>query len=165
MAYLKYLFFNKTKKLYLGLKHSGGRNFQGRVCIRGQGGGNKRIYRYLDFFRRLNQNGFVLRVYSDPNRTGKIMLIQYKNGLQCFSLLQEKININDIIYSGSIDLKESKNLCFGDSLPLKIMPLFSVLSNIEIKPFSGSTLCRAGGVSAVLIGKTKEKAILKLNSG
>jgi ribosomal protein L2 len=93
------------------------------------------------------------------------MLIQYKNGLQCFSLLQENIYINKNIYSGSINLKEPETLCFGDSLPLKIMPLFTILSNIETKPFSGSTLCRAGGVSSILIGKTKNKAILKLNSG
>jgi large subunit ribosomal protein L2 len=154
------------KKLIKGLKSTGGRNFLGRICIKGKGfcnSSNKKIYRYLDFYRRINKIGMLLKIFYDPNRTGKIGLILYENGLSVFILLQKGINVLNIIYSG--DFLFNNNIRKGDSLLLKNMPLFSVISNIENKPFKGGNLCRAANVSCLLISKDKFNGILKLNSG
>lgn len=154
-----------NKKLTKGLKSSGGRNFLGRVCVRGKGlcnSSKKPIYRYLDFYRRLNKIGLLLNIYYDPNRTGKIGLILYENGLSSFILIQKGLNIFDTIYSGTFT---DRNIKKGDSLSLNNMPLFSVISNVESKPFKGSILCRAAGVSGLLISKDKNMGVIKLNSG
>ena len=159
-----YYFVNKMKKrLTRGLKLTGGRNFLGRVCVRGQGGGNKKLYRFIDFFRRLNLKGKVINILYDPNRSAQIALVLYLNSLCSYIIIQKGIFLNDIIYSGSKLCEEPINV--GFSLPLTYMPLFSNVSNIELKPFSGSSLCRAASTSCLLIGKVKNKCILKLNSG
>lgn len=155
-----------NKKLIKGLKSTGGRNFLGRVCVRGKGFCNssfKRIYKYLDFYRRINKIGILLTIYYDVNRSGKIGFILYENGLSAYILLQKGIKIFDLIYSGSIFLK--KNINKGDSTLLKNMPLFSLISNIEKKPLTGGKLCRAANVSAILISKADNIGIVKLNSG
>lgn len=160
---INYFFFNKLKKnLIKGLSSFGGRNNRGRICVRGQGGGNKRLYRFIDFFRRINLKGRLINILYDPNRTARLALVLYVNSLCSFILLQQNVNLNAILYSGSYlaDIP----IVDGFSLPLKLMPLYSVICNIEAKPFNGSILCRAAGVSALLIGKTKEKGILKLRS-
>lgn len=158
-------FFKKIKKrLTKSIHHKGGRNFLGRVCIRGQGGGNKRLFRYIDFVRRINSKGKIAHLLYDPNRSARLGLIIYLNSFCSYILLQKNVKIGSILYSGSILIKD--NIIEGYSLPLKYMPLFSNISNIELKPFVGSTLCRAAGTSSILIGKTldNKKGILKLNS-
>ena len=155
------------KKQKKGFKSTGGRNFLGRVCIKGKGNCNsssKNIYRYLDFYRRLEKRGILLKILYDPNRTGKIGLIMYENGLSSFILLQKGIKIFNNIYSG-IFLEKNCNLNKGDSTILNNIPLFSVLSNIEKKPYNGGTLSRASGVSGLLISKDKFNGIIKFNSG
>ena len=154
------------KKLIKGIKSKGGRNFLGRVCIKGKGLCNssmKKKFRYLDFYRRINKNGIILNIYYDPNRTGKIGLILYENGLSSFILIQKGLHIFDTIFSGyffnKIIVKK------GDSTLLSNIPLFSILSNIENKPFRGGNICRAASVSGLLISKDKLNGILKLNSG
>jgi large subunit ribosomal protein L2 len=161
---IAYHFTNKIKKiLSKGLKSKGGRNFLGRVCIRGQGGGNKRNYRFIDFYRRLNLKGKVINILYDPNRSARIVLVVYYNSLCSFLLLQKNVKLNTVIYSGTL-LCEDEIIHEGFSMPLKHMPLFSNISNIELKPFIGSTLCRAAGTSCMLVGKVKTKGVLKLNS-
>jgi large subunit ribosomal protein L2 len=154
------------KKLVKGFKSTGGRNFLGRICVRGKGlcnSSTKIIYRFLDFYRRINKKGFLLNIYYDPNRTGKIGLILYENGLSSFILLQKGITVLNTLYSG--DLYNEKNIKKGDSILINNMPLFSIISNIENKPFNGGSICRAAGVSCLLISKDKFNGILKLNSG
>jgi len=156
-----------NKKLRKGWKSTGGRNFLGRVCTKGKGNCNsstKSIYRYVDFYRRINKVGKLLKIYYDPNRTGKIGLIIYENGLSCFILLQKGIKIWDNIYSG-VDLLKNYKINKGDSTLIKNMPLFSVMSNIENKPYKGGILSRAAGVSSLLISKDKSNGIVKFNSG
>ncbi len=158
-------FFKKLKKkLSKGISKKSGRNFLGRVCVRGQGGGNKRVFRFIDFYRRLNLKGKVINVFYDPNRTARIAMVIYVNSFCSYILLQKGVRINSVIYSGTLLCKDDIEI--GFSMPLKYMPLFSNISNIELKPFIGSTLCRAAGTSCMLIGKTKDnkKGILKLNS-
>jgi len=154
------------KKFIKGLKSTGGRNFLGRICVKGKGFCNsskRTIYRYLDFYRRINKMGILLKIFYDPNRTGKIGLILYENGLTCFMLLQKGLNIFNTIYSGNNFFDNT--IKKGDSLLLSNVPLFSVISNIENKPFTGGNLCRAANVSGLLISKNKLSCILKLNSG
>lgn len=152
------------KKLIKGLKNRGGRNLHGRVCIYGRGGGNKRKYRIIDFIRRLNCYGRIIRIYKDPIRSAKICLILYSNGFITFSLLQKNIKVNDEIYSGSIYDKMIDSINNGYSLLIKYMPLFSPLSNIEFKPLEGSKIVRAASVSSIIISKNDYNSILKLNS-
>lgn len=153
-----------NRKLTKGLKSSGGRNFLGRVCIKGRGACNsseKKIYRFIDFHRRINKKGLLLKILYDPLRTGKIGLVLYENGLSSFILIQKGLKLFSIIYSGNTFESINK----GDSLLLKKMPLFSIISNIENKPFKGGAICRAAGVSCLLINKDNNNGILKLNSG
>jgi large subunit ribosomal protein L2 len=154
------------KKLAKGIKSTGGRNYLGRVCVKGKGlcnSSTKKLYRYLDFYRRINKRGILLKIFYDPNRTGKIGLILYENGLSAFILLQKGILILNLLYSGN--LYNEKNINKGDSILINNMPLFSVISNIESKPFKGGSICRAAGVSGLLISKGKNNGVLKLNSG
>jgi ribosomal protein L2 len=154
------------KKLIKGLKNKGGRNFLGRVCVKGKGlcnSSTKKKFRYLDFYRRINKKGILLNIFYDPNRTGKIGLVLYENGLISYILMQKGLKIFDSIYSGF--LFKNNSIKKGDSTILKNIPLFSIISNIENKPFKGSNLCRAAGVSALLINKSSQISTLKLNSG
>jgi large subunit ribosomal protein L2 len=148
------------------VKSTGGRNFLGRICIKGKGlcnSSTRKLYRYLDFYRRINKKGILLNIFYDPNRSGKIGLILYENGLSTFILLQKGIPLLSFIYSG--ESYTLTNIKKGDSTLINNIPLFSVVSNIENKPFKGGTLCRAAGVSGLLISKDKYKGILKMNSG
>lgn len=155
---------NKLKK---GVKSTGGRNFLGRICIQGRGlckSSSKRIFRFLDFYRRINKKGIILKIYYDNNRTGKIALVLYENGLCSFILLQKGLKIFNKIYSGT-NISDLMMLKIGDSTLLKNIPLFSVISNIELALYKGGTLCRAAGVGAILVSKNEKFGFLKLNSG
>jgi large subunit ribosomal protein L2 len=137
----------------------------GRVCFRGLGGGNKKLYRFIDFYRRLNKFGKIYRIYRDTNRNSKIGLVIYSNGLSSFLIIQKNIKINDVLYSGSIYYKKEGPITNGFSLPIKYMPLFTTLSNIENKPFEGGLISRAANVGSILIAKNNIFGFLKLNSG
>jgi large subunit ribosomal protein L2 len=161
---IAFYFINKlNKELSKGLKKKSGRNFLGRICVRGQGGGNKKLYRFIDFFRRLNMKGKIINIFYDTNRSARLALILYYNSLSAFVLLQKNVHVNSIVYSGSYNLF-NEDIKEGYSMLLKYMPLFSNLSNIELMPFTGSTLCRAAEVSCIMVGKNNNKAILKSNS-
>jgi len=154
-----------TKKLVIGLSHKGGHNFHGRLCIRGQGGGNKKLYRFIDFYRRLNQFGKIVRTYKDTNRNSRIGLVIYENSLGSFLIIQKDIKINSVIFSGSVYNTTEGPILNGFSLPIKYMPLFSILSNIENKPFNGGLISRAANVGSLLLSKNNNFCFLKLNSG
>jgi large subunit ribosomal protein L2 len=160
-----YYFFNKVivKKLCKGTSIKSGRNVHGRICVIGRGGANKVLYKFIDFYRRLNMKGKVINIIYDPNRTARLALVLYVNSYCSFILLQKNVKINSVIYSGSIESDDI--IQTGFSMPLKYMPLFSNISNIELKPFNGSQLCRAAGTSCMLVGKIDNKlGVLKLNS-
>lgn len=159
---IEYYFFNKIKKkLSKGLLSKGGRGPSGKICIRGKGCGNKRLYTFIDFYRRINLKGRIINIIYDTNRTSLIAAILYFNGFCSYILLQKDVKLNDNLYSGSFYTSTIMN---GYSITLKNLPLFSNISNIEIKPFRGSSLCRAAGTSCILIGKIGNKGIIKLNS-
>jgi len=144
------------------LSHSG-RNFLGRVCVKGRGGGKKKIYRFIDFFRRINKLGKILKILYDCNRTSYIALILYKNGLNSFIIATENLKIFDSVFSGNIYF-EASNTEIGWAVPIKNIGLFTTISNIEKNPFKGAIIARSAGTGALLIGKTGQIAILKLNS-
>jgi len=111
----------------------------------------------------LNLKGKVINILYDPNRSAQIALILYLNSLCSYIIIQKEIFLNDIIYSGTKLCEDIINI--GYSMPLQYIPLFSNVSNIELRPFKGSSLCRAAGTSCLLVGKIKNKCILKLKSG
>jgi large subunit ribosomal protein L2 len=161
-----YYFINYINKLLiLGINNKSGRNITGRICIQGRGSKNKQLYRFIDLYRRLNQFGKILKIIKDPYRTGKIALIIYMNGLSSYILIQKNVKLNNIIYSGTIYDTNIKSLNNGYSLPLKFIPLFTTISNVENKTYKGGSIARAAYASCLLISKTNKLCNLKLNSG
>jgi large subunit ribosomal protein L2 len=127
----------KNSKFFSFGNHSkSGRNYLGRICVRHRGGSSaKKIkFKSLDFFRRLNSLGTVLKVFKDLNRTSFLGLILYNNGLLSNLTLSEQVFPGDKIYSG--DRKIYLN--FGSTILPNNMKLFSLVSNVELYPFKGS---------------------------
>ena len=152
-----------SKLIRFGVISQGGRNFLGRICIKGRGGGNKRNYRLIDFFRRINLFGKIIKLLYDCNRTAYIALILYKNGLNSFIIATENLQINEEVFSGNIFFEASQKYT-GWATPIKNIGLFTIISNIEKIPYKGFSIARAAGTSSLLIGKKQNNAVLKLNS-
>lgn len=165
----KYISIDKkflTKKTYFpnlrkGFKRSFGRNNQGRITSIGFGGGHKRLYRQITFNRQ-NIKGFIKSIEYDPNRTAFIAAIQGKNIIdQNYILLPDGMKIGDYLNSGpSVDIIK------GNALPLKNIPIGSIIHNISLRPNSEGKLTRSAGTSSQLLQKTsKGFAIVRLSSG
>ena len=153
---------NKPEKsLLTPLPKKAGRNNQGRMTVRHQGGGHKRKYRIIDFKR--NKDGVPGRVATveyDPNRSANIALIHYVDGEKRYILAPEGLKVGDMIESGpNADIKR------GNALPLANIPVGTTIHNIEMKPGKGGQLVRAAGTDAQLLGKEKGYAIIRLASG
>lgn len=149
------------KSLLAPLPKKAGRNNQGRITVRHQGGGHKRKYRIIDFKR--NKDGVPGRVATieyDPNRTANIALIHYADGEKRYIIAPKGLKVGDTVESGpSADIKP------GNALPLANIPVGTVIHNIELKPGKGGQLVRAAGAEAQLLGKEKGYAIIRLASG
>jgi large subunit ribosomal protein L2 len=149
------------KSLLAPLSNKGGRNNQGRLTVRHQGGGHKRKYRIIDFKR--NKDGIPGRVATieyDPNRSANIALIHYADGEKRYILHPNGLRVNDAVFSGAdADIKR------GNALPLENIPVGTMVHNIELKPGKGGQLVRAAGAEAQLLGKDGNYAIIRLNSG
>lgn len=141
-------------------KHSG-RNQQGRLTVRHQGGGHKRMYRVIDFKR--NKDGIPAKVATieyDPNRSARIALLHYVDGEKRYILAPNGLSVGDTIMSGpEADIK------VGNALPLKNIPVGTMIHNIEMKIAKGGQLVRSAGTAAQLMAKEKEHALLRLPSG
>lgn len=150
-----------VKELTEGLNKTGGRNNQGRITSRRMGGGHKRRYRFIDFRRnKFDVNATVERLEYDPNRTAFIALIKYEDGEQSYILAPQRLQVGDTIVSGEkVDIKP------GNAMPLKNMPVGTVVHNIELNPGRGGQVARSAGCYAQLIGKDAGYAQLRLNSG
>jgi len=154
------------RMLRFGYVASSGRNFMGRICIRQIGGGNQHKKFYVDFYRRQNAFGYLSKIQKSAFYTGFLGLIVYQNGICNYTLLSENLCIGERIYSGSMFLLNSAGgLKNGSSLCIEQMPLFSLVSNIELKPFKGGQLSRAAGTSSMIVTKSIEQVTLKLKSG
>jgi large subunit ribosomal protein L2 len=150
-----------VKKLTEGLSKSGGRNNTGRITARRIGGGHKRKYRVVDFKRRkFDVPATVQRLEYDPNRTAFIALIEYEDGELSYILAPQRLAQGDRVLSGErCDIKP------GNAMPLRNMPVGTIVHNVEMKPAKGGQIARSAGTYAQLIGKDSGYAQLRLSSG
>ena len=163
-SYLKYFYKINSKKLRIGIISNTGRNFSGRICIHHRFTGNKHKYRFIDYKRRLNSYGFIYKIIKDSKWTSFIGGIYYLYGLTSFILLSEGVNLYTKLYSGSI-LNNSFSFKPGSAIPLSNYNLFTVINNVELFPYKGSSLCRSAGSSALILKKENNLFFLKLKSG
>ena len=152
---------NPEKSLTVGLTKSGGRDNFGHVTSRRIGGGHKRKYRVIDFKRnKFDCEATVERIEYDPNRTSFIALINYEDGEKAYILAPQRLKAGDkVISSEKADNKP------GNAMPLKSMPVGTIVHNVELKVGKGGQLVRSAGCYAQVVGKDAGYAQLKLSSG
>ncbi len=150
-----------VKALTEGKHSSGGRNNLGRRTARWRGGGAKKRYRIIDFKRRKwDMPATVERLEYDPNRTAFIALITYTDGVQAYIIAPQRLAAGDTVVAGeSVDIKP------GNALPLKGIPVGTIIHNIEMKPLKGAQIARSAGSYAQLVGRGNGYAQVKLSSG
>jgi large subunit ribosomal protein L2 len=140
---------------------TGGRNVNGRITTRHQGGGHKRRYRVIDFKR--TKDGVPAKVASieyDPNRSARIALLHYADGAKAYILAPHRLEVGATITSGpDADIRP------GNALPLANIPVGTTVHAIELRPGQGARMCRSAGASAQLVAKEGGKALLRLPSG
>ena len=149
------------KSLTEGLTKSGGRNNAGRITARHIGGGHKRRYRVIDWKRqKWDVEATIQRIEYDPNRTAFIALIEYTDGEKAYIVAPQRLNVGDKIVAGEkVDVKP------GNAMPLKNMPVGTIIHNIEMKPGKGAQMVRSAGTFAQLGGRDQGYAQIKLTSG
>lgn len=149
------------KSLLVSLKRSGGRNNTGKMTMRYIGGGHRKIYRIIDFKRdKVNIPATVETVEYDPNRTSYISLVKYNDGEKRYIIAPNGIKVGQTIMSGSTVAPE-----VGNALPLKDIPLGTVVHNIEMRPGQGAKIARSAGSYAQLTAREGKYAVLKMPSG
>jgi large subunit ribosomal protein L2 len=153
---------NKPERSLLErLSKHGGRNQQGRLTVRHQGGGHKRMYRVIDFKR--NKDGIPAKVATieyDPNRSARIALLHYVDGEKRYILAPHGLKVGDRVQSGhDADIK------VGNALQLKDIPVGTQVHNVELKIGKGAQMVRSAGASAQLMAKEGDYALLRLPSG
>lgn len=149
------------KKLKNIKKKTGGRDATGQVSVRHQGGAQKRFFRTIDFKRdKRNITGRVVGIEYDPNRSVDIALIQYVDGERRYILAPNGLNLKDVIIAG-----ENQEIKVGNAMPLDVMPIGTVVHNVELTPGRGGQIARGAGTSAVLAAKEGTFVHLKLPSG
>lgn len=149
------------KSLLEPIKKSGGRNNQGRTTMRHKGGGNKRMYRIIDFKR--DKAGVPARVATieyDPNRSARIALLHYLDGEKRYIIAPVGLKVGDRVESG-----EGADIKVGNALPLKNIPLGTTVHNVEMTPGRGAVMARSAGSSIQLVAKEGSYATLRLPSG
>jgi large subunit ribosomal protein L2 len=149
------------KSLLVTLKKNGGRNNQGRITVRHQGGGEKRKYRVIDFKR--DKDGIIGTVASieyDPNRSANIALINYADGEKRYIIAPKGLQVGDKIESG-----ENADIKVGNNLPLANIPEGTVVHNVELKAGKGGQLARSAGSSVQILGREGRYTLLRLTSG
>ena len=149
------------KSLLAPLKHKAGRNSYGHITVRHRGGGVKRQYRLIDF-KRIKDDvpATVKAIEYDPNRTANIALLVYADGTKSYILAPKGLKVGMTVQSGpEADIK------VGNALPLKNIPVGTVIHNIELKPGKGGQLTRSAGTSAQLLGKEEKYVLVRLSSG
>lgn len=149
------------KSLLAPLSKRGGRNNQGRLTVRHQGGGHKRQYRIIDFKRDKDGiPGRVATIEYDPNRTANIALIHYADGEKRYILAPKGLKVDQVIESGvDADIK------VGNALPLVNIPVGTIIHNIELKPGRGGQIARSAGAEAQILGREEKYTLVRLASG
>ena len=150
-----------VKELTVGLTGHGGRNNNGRITARRTGGGHKRAYRIVDFKRRkFDVKAKIERLEYDPNRSAFIALVYYEDGEQSYILAPQRVRVGDTVVSG-----ERVDIVPGNAMPMRNIPVGTVIHNIEMKAGKGGQIARSAGTYAQLVGKDSGNALLKLASG
>jgi len=149
------------KSLTITLKKKGGRNNQGKITVRHQGGGAKRRYRLIDFKRdKDNINGVVTAIEYDPNRSCNIALITYQDGEKRYIIAPKELSVGNIIVSGDqVDIKP------GNSMLIMNIPVGTLIHNVELRPGKGGQLVRSAGSSAQILGREDKYVLIRLSSG
>jgi large subunit ribosomal protein L2 len=149
------------KKLTRSLRKSGGRNAHGHITTRHMGGGHKRRYRLIDW--RREKDGVPARVAAieyDPNRSARIALLYYRDGEKRYILAPVGVNVGDLLQSGeAVDIRP------GNALPIRAIPVGTVIHNVEMQPGSGGKLIRSAGSFGQLMAKEGSYAQIRMPSG
>jgi len=152
---------DKPEKSLLRAKpHTGGRNVHGRLTARNVGGGHKQKYRVIDFKR--SKDGIPAKVASieyDPNRNARIALLHYADGEKRYILAPARIAVGDVLQSG-----QGAEIRPGNALPMRYIPVGTVIHNVELKPGAGGKIARGAGMSIQLVAKEGDFATLRLPS-
>ncbi len=149
------------KSLTEHLKKHSGRNSQGKITVRHQGGGNKKTYRIIDFKRNKKDiPAKVTAIEYDPNRSAFIALLTYADGEKRYILAPLDLKVGDKVVAG-----ETADIKPGNALPLRAIPVGTLIHNVEIKPGKGGQLVRSAGLSAQLMAKEGAFAQVRLPSG
>ena len=149
------------KSLTVTLQKHSGRNNQGVITSRHDGGGHKRLYRIIDFKRnKLDVEGTVIAIEYDPNRSANIALIRYTDGEKRYILAPKGLEVGNKIISS-----DNADIIVGNCLPMGNMPEGTFIHNIEMNPGKGGQLARAAGVSAQILGKEGKYVTVRLASG
>jgi large subunit ribosomal protein L2 len=150
-----------VKALTEGQTNTGGRNNHGRITSFQRGGGHKQRYRLIDFKRRkFDQTATVERLEYDPNRTAFIALIKYQDGEQAYILAPQRLKAGDQVVSG-----ERADIKPGNAMPLKAIPVGTIVHNVELKPGRGGQFARSAGSFVQLVGRDGSYALLRMSSG
>ena len=150
-----------TKSLLASKSKTGGRNNQGKMTVRHIGGGAKRKYRVIDYKRnKVGVTGRVATIEYDPNRNANIALINYKDGEKRYIIAPNGLKVGMIIENG-----ESADIKVGNSLPLKNIPVGTMVHCIELQPGKGAEMCRSAGAGAQILGREGKYVMLRLQSG
>jgi large subunit ribosomal protein L2 len=148
------------KSLLRATPHTGGRNVHGRLTARNVGGGHKQKYRVIDFKR--SKDGIPAKVATieyDPNRTARIALLHYADGEKRYILAPARLAVGDVLMSG-----QGAEIRPGNALPLRYIPVGTVIHNVELKPGAGGKIARGAGMSIQLVAKEGDFATLRLPS-
>ncbi|MCS7067425.1 MAG: 50S ribosomal protein L2 [Meiothermus sp.] len=150
------------KSLTAPLKKTGGRNNQGRTTSRFISGGHKQLYRIIDF-RRRDKAGIPARVAAleyDPNRTARIALLFYRDGEKRYILAPDSLQVGSTVVSGP-----EAAIAVGNALPLRFIPVGTVIHAVELEPGKGAKMARSAGTSVQVQGREGDYVILRLPSG
>jgi large subunit ribosomal protein L2 len=150
-----------VKALTEGKRETGGRNNHGRITQRWRGGGHKRRLRIVDFKRaKRDMPADVVRLEYDPNRSGFLALIKYEDGELAYILAPQRLKEGDKVVAGErVDVKP------GNAMPMRNIPIGTIIHNVEMKPGKGGQLARAAGTYVQLVGRDAGYALLRLSSG
>ncbi len=149
------------KSLVVSIKKSGGRNNSGKMTMRYMGGGHKKAYRLIDFKRdKADIPAIVKSIEYDPNRTARIALLAYADGEKRYIIAPEGLKVDQTIVSGESVAPE-----VGNALPLRSIPLGTLIHCIELNPGQGASMARSAGTYAQLAARDGKHAILKMPSG
>ena len=149
------------KSLLMPKRRTNGRNGYGRITVRHRGGGAKRMLRQVDF--RRDKAGIPARVAAieyDPNRSAHLALLHYRDGEKRYIIATHGLKVGDVLMSGP-----QADIVAGNALPIRNIPVGTLVHNVELQPGRGAQMCRSAGAQAQLLAKEGERATLRLPSG